>query len=89
MLRRLRACAVRLAASLDRTTRDRALTEELEAHLRMHVDDNLRNGMTPAAARRDALIRLGGVPQTLERCRDVASIPWMVRLVDRLRPPCS
>jgi hypothetical protein len=57
--------------SFDGTRRDRELVQELEAHLQMHIADNVRAGMTFAAARRDALIKLGGFQQTLERCRDV------------------
>ena len=40
--------------------RDAEMTEELESHLQMHIEDNLRSGMTPQEARRHALIRLGG-----------------------------
>ena len=49
---------------------DRELDDELASHLEMHVADNLRAGMTPEQARRDALIKLGGVAQTKERIRD-------------------
>jgi hypothetical protein len=33
----------------------------------MHIEDNIRAGMSPQEARRQALIKLGGVEQTKER----------------------
>ena len=35
--------------------------QELQSHVQMHVEDNLRAGMTPAEAHRNALIKLGGM----------------------------
>jgi hypothetical protein len=40
---------------------ERDLADELEAHLQLHIDDNVRAGMSPDAARRHALLSLGGV----------------------------
>jgi putative ABC transport system permease protein len=56
---------------------DRDLNAELHAHLQLHIDDNLANGMSPGAARRDALLHLGGLEQTKERIRDQRLIPWL------------
>ncbi len=44
--------------------------EEMESHLQMHIEDNLREGMSPEEARRQALIKLGGVEQTKENYRE-------------------
>jgi predicted permease len=49
---------------------ERELSEELASHLEMHVADNLRAGMTREEARRNALIKLGGVEQTKEAYRE-------------------
>jgi predicted permease len=46
------------------------LDEELRFHLDQQTEKNLRSGMAPEEARRQALIRFGGVPQTKERTRD-------------------
>ncbi|RPI53239.1 MAG: FtsX-like permease family protein, partial [Acidobacteria bacterium] len=43
---------------------------ELESHLELHIADNLRAGMTPDEARRQALVALGGVEPTKERIRE-------------------
>ncbi len=34
---------------------DAEFAAELDSHLQLHIEDNLRAGMTPQAARRDAL----------------------------------
>ena len=41
----------------------------------MHVEDNLRRGMTPEEARRQALVALGGVQKVREAYRDRAGLP--------------
>ncbi|MPY88129.1 MAG: FtsX-like permease family protein [Luteitalea sp.] len=70
VVRRLRAAARRLRGLLRRRSLDRELAEELESHLQLHVDDNIRGGMTPEDARRHAVLALGGIEQTKERYRD-------------------
>jgi predicted permease len=69
-MRKLRALFLRLSGLLGKERHDREMTEELESHLQMHIEDNLRRGMTPEAARRDAIIKLGGIESTKERYRD-------------------
>jgi predicted permease len=66
----LRAWAVRLFAPLHKRRSDADLEEELQSHLRLHIEDGLRAGMTPEAARRHALMKLGGVEQTKELYRE-------------------
>lgn len=58
-MKRLRAWVIRLSG-LFRTSRqtgrqERELAEEMESHLQLHIEDNLRSGMTPEQARRDAV----------------------------------
>jgi len=69
-MRRVRAWSLRFAGLFCKERRDRELAEELESHVQMHIEDNLRSGMNPAEARRQALIKLGGVEQTKENYRD-------------------
>ena len=73
--RQLRGLLVRAAGLFGRARRDRELAEELESHLRMHVEDNLRAGMEPREARRQALVKLGGVAQTAEEYRRQRGLP--------------
>jgi predicted permease len=64
---------------------EREMAEELEGHLEMHIQDNLRRGMTPEAARRDALIKLGGIESTKERYRDRRGLRGLETLVQDVR----
>lgn len=73
---RLRAGLRRLGDRLLRTRRERDLAAELDSHLQLHIDDNLRAGMTPAEARRQAVLALGGVEQTKEQVR-AARATWL------------
>jgi hypothetical protein len=77
----VRALLIQIVHSLNRSAYDKAIAEELEAHVALHAADNERLGMDAAAARRHALMQLGGVQQTMERCWDAGTIRWIVRLV--------
>ncbi len=77
MFERARRWWRRAVGVLQSSQRDRELTDELAAHLQLHIDDNLRAGMTPEEARRDALSRLGGVGSVVERVREQRGLPWM------------
>ena len=80
-MRSLRALIVRIVGLIHASRLDREFAGELESHLQLHVDDNMRAGMSPDAARRAAVIALGGVVQTRERHRDRRGLP----LLDTLR----
>ncbi len=80
-MKRLRAWAIRIAGLLPGAAQERELSEELASHLQMHIDDNLRAGMNPADARREALLKLGGMEPTREACRDRSSVPVVENLL--------
>jgi hypothetical protein len=80
-MRRLRAWLVRLAGSFSGARRDRELGTELESHVQMHVDDNIRAGMRPEEARRHAILALGGLERTKEHCRDRSGIFLVTELI--------
>jgi putative ABC transport system permease protein len=75
MTRRLRSLLVRVATLWSRARVDRDIAAELESHLQLHIDDNLRAGLAPDEARRRAVLALGGVEATRERCRDQRGLP--------------
>ena len=81
----LRSFFARLAALFARRRRDRELTDELESHLQMHIDDNLRRGMSPDEAHRRAVLELGGVEQTKEIYRERRGLPMIETLLQDLR----
>lgn len=56
---------------------DRDLDAELDAHLGLAIEQNLRSGKSPKEARRQAVLQLGGIEQTKERVRDQQILPWL------------
>jgi hypothetical protein len=85
-MRHLRAALIRLKAFLSRDDRSsRAFDAELESHLQLHVDDNIRAGMAPDEARRQAILKLGGIERTRQAYRDQASAPLLEHLVQDLQ----
>jgi predicted permease len=84
-VRRLVAFARRLAALLGQERRERELADELASHLTLHIEDNLRAGMTAEEARRKALLRLGGIEQTKEAYRERRGLPLLETLWQDLR----
>jgi predicted permease len=84
-VRRLRAWVVRLAGTFSAARRERDLADELEAHLQLHIADNLRAGMTPDEARRHAIVALGGIEQTKEEYRDRRGLPTLTHLLQDAR----
>jgi macrolide transport system ATP-binding/permease protein len=84
-MRQLRAWLLRLKGVFRKDARERDLADELESHLQMHVDDNIRAGMSPQEARRVAVMKLGGIDQAKEAYRDRATIPFLESIVQDLR----
>jgi macrolide transport system ATP-binding/permease protein len=81
----LRAGISRLAGMFPSRRRERELADEIEAHLQMHIDDNLRSGMTLELARRNALLKLGGVESTKQVYRERSTIPLLENLLQDVR----
>ncbi len=84
-MRQLRAWFVRLGGLFRRNRGERELAAEMESHLQMHIEDNLRAGMSAVEARREALVKLGGIEQTKERYRDRRGLPLLESLLQDLR----
>ncbi|HXJ76029.1 MAG TPA: permease prefix domain 1-containing protein, partial [Candidatus Dormibacteraeota bacterium] len=82
---RLREMIQRLGGLFNKPIRDRELDDEIESHLQMHIEDNLRTGMLPEEARRQAMIKLGGVESIKESYRDQRGPPWLEALWHDLR----
>jgi hypothetical protein len=82
---RLRVFWARATGFLTRSRRDLDLQEELASHLELQVEDNLRAGMAPDQARREALLKLGGVAQARELYRDQQGLPMLDTLAQDAR----
>ncbi|HKQ86016.1 MAG TPA: ABC transporter permease [Candidatus Acidoferrales bacterium] len=84
-MRTLRAWFLRFGGLFNKQDRDRELADELESNLQLHIDENIRAGMSPEDARRDALIKLGGVEHVKEGYREQRGIRWIETLVQDVR----
>jgi macrolide transport system ATP-binding/permease protein len=84
-MRKLRAWLMRLWGQFHRNASDQEFAEEMETHLQMQIDDNLRSGMDLEQARREALLKSGGMETTMQAHRDGTSLPLVETLHQDLR----
>jgi len=84
-MRAVRLLLARLAGVRPNGNRVRELDDELESHLQFHIDDNIRAGMTPQQARREAVLKLGGIEPVKEAYRDAGSVPFMEHLLQDIK----
>jgi putative ABC transport system permease protein len=73
-VKRVRRFWHRLRAGLRRGDREE-LTAELETHLELLIDDNVRRGLSPTAARRAAVLKLGRADAITESWHDQYVLP--------------
>jgi putative ABC transport system permease protein len=71
----IRALASRTRAWLSPHHADQDFENELEIHLEMLTDENVRRGMAPEEAKRAARMRLGGLTQLKETNRELQGLP--------------
>ena len=64
---------------------EQSLDEELRASLEILAEDGMRNGLSAAAARRQALIALGGMEQVKEEVRAARAGRWLEDFARDLR----
>src|ERR1700730_1091501 len=84
-MRSVRAWCLRFTGLFQKERRDHELAEELESHLQMHIEDNLRSGMKLEEARRQALVKLGGIEQAKEQYREQRGIPALETALQDIR----
>jgi predicted permease len=84
-VRRIRSFLYRIGGLFHKRRLETDLTAEFESHLQMHFDDNIRAGMDPAAARREALLKFGAIEVRKEEFRDRRSLPMLEMLLQDLR----
>src|ERR1700690_153471 len=61
------------------------LREEMESHLGLQADENIRAGMAPEEARRQARLKLGGVETIREQFHAEEGLPFLETLLQDLR----
>src|SRR5208282_4850291 len=82
LIAKMRALGLRLLCA---PRNDGEFQAELEIHLAMHTEDGVRAGLSPEEARRQALIRLGGMEQTRQAYRERRTLPWSEALLQDVR----
>ena len=75
-MKRARRFMHRLLTSITRGDRQDFATE-LETHLELLTEDNVRHGLSPAEARRAAILRLGGTESVAESWHDERVLPLL------------
>ena len=85
MLSDLNRLVARVIAFFKREAFDRELDNELEAHLCLLIEENIRRGLTPEQARREARLKLGNPTSLREEHREMRGLPVLDTLFQDLR----
>ncbi len=80
-----RATLIRMLGALGLRRADQSITEELESHLQLETEEGMRAGMTEREARRQALLRHGGLAQAQQSYREREILPWLADLGQDIR----
>jgi predicted permease len=84
-MNRLRAWLRKLTGVVPTQQQEQDFSSELDSHLQLHIDDNVRAGMTPADARRSAIIKLGGIEHTKQAHRETRTFPLLEATLQDIR----
>src|SRR5690242_9170525 len=84
-MRTLRRFFKRLVSSPASQEDEDRLKEEIEEHLALQTAENIRGGLTPAEARRQAALKFGGVESMKELYRDQRGIAFIETLLQDIR----
>ena len=80
-----RAALARFAGLFTGHRADEDLRAELQAHLEMETAENIRRGMQPDEARRQAMLASGGVTQAAESVRERRGLPSIESIAADIR----
>jgi putative ABC transport system permease protein len=67
----------RVAGLFRKSSREQDMAQEFASALEMHIDDNIRAGMSPEEARRAALVKFGGMEAAKESVRETSRLLWV------------
>ena len=84
-MKALRALLTRPGGLFGSAHQEHEFTAELNSHVQLHTEDNIRAGMTPQQARRTAFLQLGGVEKTRQAYRERSTLPLIENLLQDLR----
>jgi predicted permease len=84
-MRSLRRFFTRLASLATRRAQDERLREEIEEHIALETAENLRTGLSPMEARRQAMLKFGGVEAMKQDYRAERGLQLIENLVRDVR----
>ena len=84
-MKSMRSWMLRFAGIFFKQRREGDFADEIESHLQMQIEDNLRAGMSQDEARRQAILKLGGVEQTKQAYRERGTMPFVESVLQDLR----
>ena len=79
-MKALRRFWIRLVASIARRRDEERLKGEIKTHLGLQTAENIRAGMSPVEARRQAVLKFGAVEAVKEHYRDQRRLPLLENL---------
>ncbi len=80
-MKRARQFLTRLANLVAGRRQEDRLRAEIDEHIALQTEENIRAGMSPTEARRQALLKLGAIEPIKEAYRDQESIPFVENLL--------
>ena len=84
-MKSLRRFFARLTSFIARRTQDERLREEIEEHITLQTAENLRAGLSSIEARRQALLKFGGVEAIKQDYRARRGLPFVENVVQDVR----
>jgi predicted permease len=84
-MRALKRFFKRLSSRATTQQNEKRLQAEIEEHLALQTAENIRTGLSPVEARRQAVLKFGAVEATKESYRDQRGLPFMETLIQDTR----
>src|SRR6202162_2997693 len=84
-MKSLRRFFSRLASLVTRRVQDERLREEINEHIALQTAENIRAGLSPVEARRQALLKFGGVEAIKQDYRARRGLPFVENVVQDVR----
>jgi macrolide transport system ATP-binding/permease protein len=84
-MKSLRRFLSRLASFATRRAQDERLREEIDEHIALQTDENIRAGLSPVEARRQALLKFGGVEAIKQEYRSARGLLFVETFVQDVR----
>ena len=85
VMRALRRFLTRLRGLAGGQRDEERLRKEVDEHIALQIEDNLRAGMSPAESRRQAVLKFGAVEAIKEEYRDQQGLPFIETLLQDTR----